>query len=56
MNIPSVSSTKFDERRSSFSSFNNYVDIAAPGGQNSEDLDGNGSGDGVMAYSFKNSL
>lgn len=51
----SVSSTKFDERRSSFSSFNNYVDIAAPGGQNSEDLDGNGSGDGVMAYSFKNS-
>ena len=51
----SVSSTKFDEKRSSFSSFNNYVDIAAPGGQNSEDLDGNGRGDGVMAYSFKNS-
>ena len=40
----SVSSTKFDEKRSSFSSFNNYVDIAAPGGQNSEDLDGNGRG------------
>ena len=51
----SVSSTKFDERRSSFSSFNNYVDIAAPGGQNSEDLDGNVVVM-VLCYSFKNFL
>ena len=51
----SVSSTKYDEVLSSFSSYNNYVDIAAPGGQISEDLDGNEIGDGVLAYSFKNS-
>ena len=51
----SVSSTKYDEQLSTFSSFNDYVDIAAPGGQVSEDLDGNDIGDGILAYSFKNS-
>ena len=51
----SVSSTKYDEQLSTFSSFNDYVDIAAPGGQVSEDLDGNEIGDGILAYSFKNS-
>ncbi len=51
----SVASTKADQRKSSFSSYNDFVDIAAPGGQTSEDYDGNDIGDGVMAYSFKNS-
>ena len=51
----SVSSTKFDERKSSFSSYNNFVNLAAPGGQLSEDLDNNGRGDGIMAYTFRNS-
>ena len=50
-----MASTKADQRKSSFSSYNDFVDIAAPGGQTSEDYDGNDIGDGVMAYSFKNS-
>ncbi len=36
-------------RKASYSNFGNKVDIAAPGGEQAEDVDGDGQGDGVLS-------
>jgi len=47
--VISVGATGPDDQRSFFSSFNDYVDLAAPGGDLGRDSDGDGYPDGVFS-------
>ena len=47
--VVSVSAVAIDKTRAPYSSFNAFVDIAAPGGDGSRDLNGDGYSDGVLS-------
>jgi serine protease len=47
--VVSVGAVTIEKARAYYSSFNAFVDIAAPGGDSSRDLNGDGYGDGVMS-------
>jgi serine protease len=47
--VVSVSAVAIDKTRAPYSSFNAFVDIAAPGGDMSRDLNGDGYADGVLS-------
>lgn len=48
-NVISVAAVDFNAMRAPYSNFNNRVDLAAPGGDVSKDLNGDGYGDGVLS-------
>ncbi|HEX8437404.1 S8 family serine peptidase [Archangium sp.] len=48
-NVICVGSVRFNGKRSSFSNYGAPVDVMAPGGQVSEDLNGDGEPDGVLS-------
>ena len=48
-----VAATDYQENRSPFSSTGSFVDIAAPGGNTSVDLNGDGFADGVLQQTFE---
>ncbi|MCH8748155.1 S8 family serine peptidase, partial [Patescibacteria group bacterium] len=50
--VMAVASTRYDETRSDFSSTGPYVDVAAPGGDTSEDQNEDGFADGVLQQTF----
>ena len=47
--VVSVAATDLSDQRSYYSQFNAFVDIAAPGGDTSTDVDGDGFPDGVLS-------
>ena len=47
--VVSVGAVAIDRTRAPYSTFNAFVDIAAPGGDMSRDLNGDGYGDGVVS-------
>jgi serine protease len=47
-----VGATKYDEVYTSYSSYGASLDLAAPGGNTGEDLNGDGYGDGVLQQTF----
>ncbi|MEM7219009.1 MAG: S8 family peptidase [Pseudomonadota bacterium] len=47
--VVSVSATTIDNNLATYSNFGNTIDIAAPGGDNGTDLNGDGNGDGVLS-------
>ncbi|MFN7975579.1 MAG: S8 family serine peptidase [Acidobacteriota bacterium] len=49
-----VGATDLRGQRCRYSNFGPSVDCAAPGGDNSQDADGNGDPDGILAQSFNN--
>ncbi len=50
--VIAVAATRYDEKRSSYSTTGNYVDIAAPGGDTSVDQNGDGYADGILQQTF----
>jgi len=50
--VISVSAVDASKRLAPYSNFGSEVDIAAPGGNVAQDLDGDGFGDGVLSISF----
>ena len=50
--VIAVSATRFDETRSYYSNFGNYVDMAAPGGDTRVDQNRDGYVDGVLQQTF----
>jgi len=50
-NVIAVSATTITNDLASYSNFGNFVDVAAPGGSNITDLNGDGIGDGVISTS-----
>lgn len=48
-NVISVSATTFVDERAPYSSYGSSVDVAAPGGDSSVDLNGDGQPDGVLS-------
>jgi len=50
--VMAVGGTSYDETRAPYSSTGTYVDIAAPGGNTSEDLNNDGFVDGVLQQTF----
>lgn len=55
-NVISVGATDIAGARAYYSTFNDMVDIAAPGGTTGTDLNGDGVGDGVPAFANDNSI
>ena len=55
-NVISVGATDIAGARAYYSTFNNMVDIAAPGGTTGTDLNGDGVGDGVPLLQMINSI
>jgi len=53
-NTFAVAATDYQEERSYFSSTGSFVDIAAPGGDTSVDLNGDGFADGILQQTFRN--
>jgi serine protease len=47
--VLAVSGVDINEQQAPYSNFGSYVDLAAPGGDNSVDLNGDGNGDGVLS-------
>ena len=47
--VVSVSAVGYDKSRSSYSNFGTAIDVAAPGGETSVDLNADGYGDGVLS-------
>ena len=47
--VLAVSGTDINEKQAHYSNFGSYVDLAAPGGDLSDDLDGDGYNDGVLS-------
>ncbi|MDX1656481.1 MAG: S8 family serine peptidase, partial [Candidatus Competibacteraceae bacterium] len=47
--VMSVAAVGQDRRRAPYSTFNRFVDVAAPGGDMSRDLDGDGRSDGILS-------
>ena len=50
--VIAVGATRYDEQRAPYSSTGSYVDIAAPGGDTSEDQNSDGYADGVLQQTF----
>lgn len=47
-----VGATRFDGTKTYYSNYGSYVDIVAPGGDNSVDQNGDGYGDGILQNTF----
>ena len=47
--VLAVSGVDINEQPAPYSNFGSYVDLAAPGGDLSDDLNGDGYGDGVLS-------
>ncbi|MBN2183520.1 MAG: S8 family serine peptidase [Sedimentisphaerales bacterium] len=47
-----VGATRFDQNRAYYSNTGNHIDIAAPGGDNRVDQNGDGSPDGILQQTF----
>jgi serine protease len=47
--VISVSAVDMSRRKASYSNYNEYVDIAAPGGDNTPDINGDGIPDGIIS-------
>ncbi|MCV6638177.1 S8 family serine peptidase [Candidatus Albibeggiatoa sp. nov. NOAA] len=47
--VISVSAVDMNRRKASYSNYNEFVDIAAPGGDNTPDLNGDGVPDGIIS-------
>lgn len=48
-NVVAVSAVDINGTRASYSSYGDFVDVAAPGGDTTADLDGDGYGDGILS-------
>jgi hypothetical protein len=55
-NVISVASVDPVNNRAYYSTYNNMVDIAAPGGTTGTDINGDGQGDGILAFDGNESL
>jgi serine protease len=55
-NVISVGSVDPNKQRAYYSNYNNQVDIAAPGGTSGTDINGDGQGDGILAFDGSESL
>ena len=55
-NVISVAATDFLQNRAYYSTYNDQVDIAAPGGDLTADLTADGYGDGILAYDTNEDL
>lgn len=47
--VIAVSATTYADALASYSNYGTYIDIAAPGGDTTQDLDGDGAGDGILS-------
>ena len=55
-NVISVAATDFLQNRAYYSTYNDQVDIAAPGGDVGTDANADGYGDGVLAFGSNEDL